>query len=74
MMWIDYEAKADQWEAEQAEMAWWAEQEAQYAQDYNDFVEAMEALDEDEESKDWDEPYDLEMGFNPYMGCYDGDC
>jgi len=25
---------------------------------------------------DWDpeEPYDLELGFDPYMGCYTGDC
>ena len=33
--------------------------------------------DEDEEDpEDWDEPsdYDLEVGFNPYEGCYDLDC
>ena len=27
----------------------------------------------DEESEDWEEP-DLEMGFDPYMGCYSDDC
>ena len=33
--------------------------------------------DEDEEDPEgWDEPsdYDLEVGFNPYEGCYDFDC
>lgn len=30
--------------------------------------------DEDEEAEDYPEPDDLEMGFNPYMGCYDFDC
>ena len=73
MMFNFYEVHADAWEAEQAEIAWWREQEAQYAEDYAHFIECMEALDEDEESEDW-EPYDLEMGFNPYMGCYDWDC
>lgn len=27
----------------------------------------------DDESEDWEEP-DLEMGFDPYMGCYSDDC
>ena len=27
----------------------------------------------DDESEDWEEP-DLEMGFDPYMGCYSWDC
>lgn len=29
-----------------------------------------------EDEEDWDEPsdWDLEMGFNPYEGCYDFDC
>lgn len=27
----------------------------------------------DDESEDWEEP-DLEMGFDPYMGCYTDDC
>lgn len=30
--------------------------------------------DEDAEDLDWDEGADLEMGYNPYMGCYDWDC
>lgn len=29
--------------------------------------------DEDEDEEDWEEGFD-EMGFNPYMGCYDFDC
>lgn len=29
--------------------------------------------DEDEEEENWEEGFD-EMGFNPYMGCYDFDC
>ena len=29
----------------------------------------------DPEDDDWDEPdWDLEEGYNPYMGCYDFDC
>ena len=28
----------------------------------------------DEDDEDWDEPANLEMGFNPYIGCYDYDC
>jgi hypothetical protein len=27
----------------------------------------------DDESEDWEEP-DLEMGYDPYMGCYSDDC
>ena len=27
------------------------------------------------EDEDWEEPdWDSEIGFNPYMGCYDFDC
>jgi len=29
---------------------------------------------EDDGECDYDEPWDLEVGFNPYMGCYDFDC
>lgn len=28
----------------------------------------------DEDEEDYDEPADLEMGFDPYMGCYTEDC
>ena len=45
MMWIDYEAKADRWEADQQAQADWEAEEAQYAEDYRHFLEAMEALD-----------------------------
>lgn len=27
----------------------------------------------EDESEDWEEP-DLEMGYDPYMGCYTDDC
>ncbi len=30
-------------------------------------------MERDEESEDWEEP-DLEMGYDPYMGCYTDDC
>jgi hypothetical protein len=30
--------------------------------------------DKDEDEEYYPEPDDLEMGFNPYMGCYDFDC
>lgn len=33
----------------------------------------LEGLTEDEEIEDYDD-YDYEIGFNPYMGCYDYDC
>lgn len=41
------------------------------ADSFHQFIE-----DDDDEDDDYDEPYqdDLEMGFNPYMGCYDYDC
>ena len=41
------DAYADRWEEEQAEMAWYAEQEAQYAEDRKNFLEAMDALYEE---------------------------
>lgn len=28
----------------------------------------------DEDEEDYDEPADLEIGFDPYMGCYTEDC
>lgn len=33
---------------------------------------ALEAASD--EASDPDEPIDLEMGFDPYLGCYTGDC
>jgi hypothetical protein len=33
----------------------------------------LEGLTEDEEIEDYDD-CDYEIGFNPYMGCYDYDC
>ena len=39
-----------------------------------DFDEEDPYKDLDPEDDGWDEPSDLEMGFNPYAGCYDFDC
>ena len=40
-----------------------------------DFEEENPYEDLDPEDDDWDEPnWDLDEGFNPYMGCYDFDC
>jgi len=33
----------------------------------------LEGLTEDEDIEDYDD-CDYEIGFNPYMGCYDYDC
>lgn len=41
--------------------------------DFEEYREYFEN-DDDEEDYDYDEPSDLEMGFNPYMGTYDYDC
>lgn len=41
--------------------------------DYWDGVGYEDASCEEDED-DWDEPSDLEMGFDPYMGCYSDDC
>ena len=44
MKWFDYEAMADQWEAEQEAIDDWEAQEAQYTEDRKNFLEAMDAL------------------------------
>lgn len=37
--------------------------------------EELVILDEDEDlEEDWDEPWALEVGFDPYEGCYTYDC
>ena len=38
-------------------------------------VDIQAEMDEDF-ADDYDEPYDIddEIGYNPYMGCFDGDC
>lgn len=30
--------------------------------------------DDGDEEEDWEDPWDDEVGFNPYEGCYDYDC
>ena len=43
-----------------------------------EYEEALEILceiaEEDEDEDEIPDDYDDEMGFNPYMGCYDFDC
>ena len=39
--------------------------------DYEDFEEYEVDYPEDSYYEDWD---NLEMGFDPYMGCYSDDC
>lgn len=40
-----------------------------------DFDEADPYEGMDSEDDDWEEPdWDAEIGYNPYMGCYDFDC
>lgn len=36
--------------------------------------DCWDSLFADEDEEDYDEPADLEMGFDPYMGCYTEDC
>ena len=44
----------------------------------DEYEEALEILreiaEEDEDENEIPDDYDYEMGFNPYMGCYDYDC
>ena len=42
--------------------------------DYVEYSEYAEDAEDDDDDYDYDEPSDLEIGFNPYMGCYDYDC
>lgn len=42
--------------------------------DYEDWHDDCDDGEDAEEPLWWDEPADLEMGFNPYIGCYDYDC
>lgn len=44
------------------------------ASEYAEYEEADEADDEEDYDYDYSSPDDLELGFNPYMGCYDYDC
>ena len=46
------------------------EEDADY---YSDYEEKDEEEAEDEEDS-YEDYGDIEMGFNPYMGCYDYDC
>ena len=44
----------------------------------DEYEEALETLceiaEEDEDEDEIPDDYDDEMGFNPYLGCYDYDC
>lgn len=57
-----FDAYSDAWCEIQAEMAWWAEQEAQYTEDRNNFLEVMEVLYEDA-----DYQMELTIGFEKMM-------
>ena len=50
-----------------------------HSAEYEEALEILSEIAEEEEEEDEDEDeipddYDDEMGFNPYMGCYDYDC
>ena len=48
-----------------------------HSAEYEEALEVLCEIAKEEEDKDEDEipdDYDDEMGFNPYMGCYDFDC
>ena len=43
--------------------------------EYEEAIEILrEIAEEDEDEDEIPDDYDDEMGFNPYMGCYDYDC
>lgn len=42
--------------------------------DASEYSEYEEEEEEEDYDCDYDEPDNLELGFNPYMGCYDYDC
>lgn len=50
--------------------------EEYYPEEYLEYFEDEdeENFEEDEEREDFPDDYWLEMGFNPYEGCYDWDC
>ena len=41
---------------------------------FEEWLEEEEYIEDDDEGDYEEEMYDLEMGYNPYMGCYDFDC
>lgn len=48
-----------------------------YDAEYSSTCEYWCGTDEPEDYEDYyytDEPHDLDMGFDPYMGCYTDDC
>ena len=50
-----------------------------HSAEYEEALEILREIAEEDEDEDEDEdeiPYDYddEMGFNPYLGCYDYDC
>ena len=48
-----------------------------HSAEYEEALEILSEIAEEEEDEDEDEipdDYDDEMGFKPYMGCYDYDC
>lgn len=46
-----------------------------HSAEYEEALEIFrEVAEEDEDEDEIYDDYDYEMGFNPYMGCYDFDC
>lgn len=52
----------------------WYCSEEEPEEDYEEWDEDNSDLERYEYEEDYDEPWDIECGFNPYMGCYDFDC
>ena len=53
----------------------WLEEEYIEDDDEGDYEEELwNKFDCEPSRDDWDEPTDLDMGFDPYMGCYTDDC
>lgn len=44
-----------------------------YSAQYEEAQKVLREMAEDDEDE-YPDDYDNEMGFNPYMGCYDFDC
>lgn len=53
---------------------WLEEDEYEYDEEDDYEEELWDKFDCEPSRDDWDEPSDLDMGFDPYMGCYTDDC
>lgn len=39
-----------------------------------DYMDYKPDIEDEEDDDDYDSDYDLECGFDPYLGCYSDDC